>query len=96
MPDATLDDFNQLVGKVYVGDFPILPQPAWGQDAALLAFMIDGMRAQIDSLKAQIAELFEIKKRGSLQWRLKEFIDLELETELSDRRHAREDRSQTL
>lgn len=44
MADAKLADYEALVDKVHAGVRPILPQPKWGQNAAYLAFMIDGMR----------------------------------------------------
>lgn len=52
MPDATLADFTDLVGKVHLGIHPIMPQPTWGQDAAYLAFMIDGLRERIAAFEA--------------------------------------------
>lgn len=50
MPDATLKDFEELVRKVHMGEFPIMPQSTWGQDAAYLGFLIDGMQGQIRQL----------------------------------------------
>lgn len=44
MPDATMEHFGELVGLVSMGVHPILPRPEWGQDAAYLAFVIDGLR----------------------------------------------------
>lgn len=46
MPDATLQDFNELVMKVHNREFPIMPQPTWGQDVAYLGMLIDGLWAQ--------------------------------------------------
>lgn len=42
MSDSTLDQYNDLAGKVMLSDYPILPQPQWGQDVAYLAFVLDG------------------------------------------------------
>jgi hypothetical protein len=50
MGDATLADYQALVGEVISGKKPILPQPLWGQDAAALAFLIDRLREENDLL----------------------------------------------
>lgn len=50
MPDATLDDFEELAYVVSEGINPILPRPHMGQSAAFLAFVIDGLRAQVNDL----------------------------------------------
>lgn len=52
MPDATLEDFGQLVGHVVMGRSPIMPQPTWGQDAAYLAFVVDAYDARMKEAEA--------------------------------------------
>ena len=51
MPDATLADYSALVHKVHMSNYPLLPEPDWGQDAAYLAFIIDGMVKRIEELQ---------------------------------------------
>lgn len=52
MPDATMKDYSELAGAVGAGKFPILPRPEWGQDAAYIAFVLDGFVKEIRELHA--------------------------------------------
>lgn len=58
MPDATLAHFTALVHKVIMGEFPIMPQPTWGQDAAYLGSAIDYFQHRLSDLHDDLAHHF--------------------------------------
>lgn len=60
MPDATYEDFCALATALITGESPILPQPEWGQDAAYIAYVIDGVVAKNKHLRKQVADLCEV------------------------------------
>ncbi len=56
MPDATMRDYVELAAAVMRGDYPILPKPKWGQDAAFIAWTIDHLRADRDEARTDRIE----------------------------------------
>lgn len=77
MPEATLADFEALAHKVVSGVFPIMPQPEWGQDAAFVGFIVDGLRAEVDRLRASMSQP-QAKREAALVEASKENNDLRL------------------
>lgn len=52
MADSTLQHYSDLAGCLIVGEHPILPKPEWGQDAAFVAFTIDGLKNRLAEVTA--------------------------------------------
>lgn len=52
MPESTMQNWGELTAAVIFRRFPILPRPKWGQDTAFVAFVIDGLVAQVAELQA--------------------------------------------
>jgi hypothetical protein len=59
VPDATLDDYSELVTKFHMGTHPLLPQPSWGQDAAYLAFCIDALVEERNRLRSGLGHAID-------------------------------------
>lgn len=75
MPDTTLEHFSELASCIAMNEYPILPKPHWGQDAALIAFFVDGMRqanAELREICEDAALLLEaLGETGAIYDRLK-------------------------
>lgn len=56
MSEATFKDYCELSEAVLTQQNPILPRPTWGQDAAYVAFVIDGLRASNHNLRQALID----------------------------------------
>jgi hypothetical protein len=68
VPEATLEDFEELTGLVNMGKNPILPQPEWGQDAAFIAFVIDGLRKSNGQMFRMLERFVDEYDNGQCDW----------------------------
>lgn len=58
MADATLEHYSELAGCLIMGQHPILPQPEWGQDAAMVAFALDARATEIARLRQGLWDVY--------------------------------------
>lgn len=54
MSESSLKDFSELATAVMLQEYPILPKPEWGQDAAFVAWTIDKMKSKVADLMIEL------------------------------------------
>jgi len=59
VPDATLGHFEELASLVAYQEFPVMPRPAWGQNAAFVGYMLDALVKRVGLLEGLLGEIVD-------------------------------------